>query len=561
MVNLRLRSRYLWVAVSLSLLGWVAISLGELPKSYVGPVRWRITTMRLKATGQLPDIGWMELFRMAMPGSYFSLHELARTPNPYASLRNPYDGPADILLGRDLFRSHCALCHGMNGSGSPRGPVLQNRRMARGDSDWGIYKAVSLGVLGTAMPASGLPWLDDWRLVAYVRSLKAAPAAESGPGARRIEPVRYEDIRAANQMPDRWLTYSGSYDSHRFSPDSQITPSNAAGLRLLWSRQYTTSELSIETSPLVVDGTMFVTVPPNRVEALDATTGALVWAYDRDLPKRLSLCCGYQNRGLAVLGNLLFFGTLDAHLVGLDINTGRVVWDVEIADYKAGYGITGAPLALKNLVITGVAGGEFGIRGFIDARDAATGKQVWRFETIPQPGQAGADTWSGKAWKTGGGPTWLTGSFDPDANVIYWPTGNPSPEFNGDPRAGDNLYTNSVVALDADHGRLQWYFQFMPHDLFDWDATEVLVLLDKNIAGERQHLLAQANRNGFYYLLDAATGLFRLATPFAKQTWSRGIDSHGRAEVYPAAHPTKEGTTIYPAFPEPPTGSPPPTVL
>jgi len=418
--------------------------------------------------------------------------------------------------------------------------------MVQGDSDWALFRTISFGIRRTAMPSSSLPWLDKWRLVAYVNSLTVQTQLPNSTSVLSAKPVGYEEIRAAGRTADNWLTYSGSYDGHRFSPNSQITPANVLGLRLLWMRQYNTSEPSIETSPLVVGDYMFVTVPPNRVEALDVKSGELIWTYDRKLPERLSVCCGYVNRGLAVLGSTLFFGTLDAHLVALDMNTGQVSWDVEIADYKRGYSITSAPLAIKNLVITGVAGGEFGIRGFIDARDAVTGKEVWRFDTIPQPGQPGADTWEGTASRTGGAPTWLTGSFDPDTNLIYWPTGNPSPNFNGAGRAGDNLYTNSVVALDADRGTLRWYFQFSPHDVFDWDATEIVVLLDGKVDGKRERFLAQANRNGFFYLLDAKTGVFRLAKPFGKQTWADGIDSHGRPIVSSTAHPSEKGTAVYP---------------
>jgi alcohol dehydrogenase (cytochrome c) len=543
MFNINLRSRYVWVAVVLLLLGAV------LSLSSVSKVRLELAILRLKATGSLPDVGWVDLFRMSRPGSHFNLPEVAKTPNPYAVIRDPYSSPADISAGSALFRSHCAGCHGTNGLGGPTGPALARRQMVRGSSDWALFRTISLGLPGTAMPGSSLPWLDKWRLVAYIRSLmlRSEPPPDLETALKvRTQPVRYETVRLADRNPNSWLTYSGSYDGHRFSPNRQITSANAAGLRLLWMRQYNTSEPSIETSPLVVDGYMFVTVPPNRVEALDAKTGALIWAYDRDLPAHLSLCCGYVNRGLAVLGTTLFLGTLDAHLVALDLYTGRVSWDVEIADHKTGYSITGAPLALKNLVITGVAGGEFGIRGFIDARDTATGKEVWRFDTIPQRGQPGADTWIGNSGRTRGGPTWLTGSFDPGTNLIYWPTGNPSPNFEGDARRGDNLYTNCIVALDADHGTLRWYFQFTPHDVFDWDATEIPILLDGNIAGKRHRLLAQANRNGFYYLLDRETGTFRLAQPFAKQTWADGMDSHGRPEVNSAAHPTEEGTNVYP---------------
>ena len=550
MLNLHSRSgrTRLTVGVAVGLVLLAAL----LGLSRVEPVRWRIAVVRLKATGSLSDIGWMELFRMmSQPHDAFKLSKLTEAPNPYAVIENPYSSPADISAGSGLFQSHCAICHGANGLGGPvGGPALQHRQMVQGSSDWAIFRTISSGIRWTAMPASDLPELDKWRLVAYVKSLMMGEetTAESIPAEsiRSLDPVRYEDIRAADRTPDRWLTYSGSYDGHRFSSNSQITPANAAALRLLWMRQYVTSEPWIETSPLVVANYMFVTVPPNRVEALDAKSGALIWSYDRNLPEHLSLCCSSVNRGLAVLGGALFLGTLDAHLVALDIKTGQVLWDVEIADYKAGYSITAAPLALKNLIITGVAGGEFGIRGFVDARDAATGKEVWRFDTIPAPGQAGADTWQDNSWKTGGGPTWMTGSFDPEANLIYWPTGNPSPNFEGEARTGDNLYTNCVVALDADRGTLRWYFQFTPHDVFDWDATEIVVLLDENIAGKSLKLLAQANRNGFYYLLDRGTGLFRLAQPFAKETWANGIDDRGRPIVDPTARPTAHGAVVYP---------------
>jgi len=531
------------IAVGLLFLS-VAVAVGSSLKARQG-----LAIVRLKATGALSDIGWLDLFRMIRSGRHFNLPELVRSPNPYAAIVNPYSSPSDISAGSVLFQLHCTLCHGTNGEGGRGGLRLQQRHMVQGSSDWAIFRTVSLGVAGTGMPASDLPWLEKWQLVAYVRSLAAGTASggesDSLPevSARSVD---YGAVRDAGQNTNGWLTYSGSYDGHRFSLNTQITLANVAGLRLLWERQYNTSEPSIETSPLVVDGYMFVTVPPNRVEALDAKTGALIWAYDRDLPTHLALCCGLVNRGLAVLGSMLYFGTLDAHLVAINIHTGRPVWDVEIADYKLGYSITSAPLAVKNLIITGVAGGEFGVRGFIDALDAATGKEVWKFETIPRPGQPGAETWAGGSAQTGGGPTWLTGAFDPSTNLIYWPIGNPSPNFDGTGRAGDNLYTNSIAALDADRGSLRWYFQYLPHDVFDWDATEILVLLDGNIAGRRRRLIAQANRNGFFYLLDANTGTFLLAKAFAKQTWANGIDAHGRPIVSPGAQPTEKGTIIYP---------------
>ena len=546
------------IATGLLLLG-VALVLVSHPK-----VRMGLVIVCSKAVGSMPDIGWFDLFRMVRSGKHFNLPELASTSNPYAAIHNPYSSPLDISSGNKTFLNHCAVCHGSDGEGGPGGPRLQQRHMVQGSSDWAVFRTLSLGIRGTSMPASGLPWIEKWQLVAYVKSLAAADTSRAEAASATEVPVPsvdYPTLVDAIKNPNNWLTYSGSYNGQRFSRNDQITPSNVPRLRLLWERQYDTPEATIETTPLVIDGYMFVTLPPNRVEALDANTGTLIWAYDRDVPIDLKLCCGAHNRGLAVLGDKLYFGTLDAHLVALDVRTGRQVWDVQIADHKAGYSITSAPLALKNLIVTGVGGGEFGTRGFVDARDATNGKEVWRFNVIPTPGQRGAETWGDNSAQTGGGPTWLTGTFDPSTNLIYWPTGNPGPDFDGSVRPGDNLYTNSVVALDADNGTLRWYFQFTPHDVFDWDATEILVLFDGDISGKSERLLAQANRNGFFYLLDADTGAFVLAKPFAKQTWAGSIDGDGRPVLSQGGQPTQKGTIVYPGVAgatnwEPPSFSP-----
>jgi alcohol dehydrogenase (cytochrome c) len=539
MLNPRSRSRFIWIAIFVVGLGLVVTVVS------VRFLRVGVQVAWLKATGAIPDVSWVDLLRMGRPGSHFNVPELVDNPNPYATIANPYSTPADVTAGGALFRSYCAICHGSNGTGGNGGPSLQDRKMVQGDSDWALFRTITFGIRGSAMPSSSLPWLDKWRLAAYVRSVTLQnKLVASSVAPIQAKPVDYEQIRGAD--PGGWLTYSGSYDGHRFSRANQITPANAADLRLMWMRQYNTTEPSIETSPLVVGDTMFVTLPPNRVEALDMKSGALIWSYDRDLPTHVNVCCGFVNRGLAVLGKTLFLGTLDAHLVALNIDTGKVSWDVAIADYSEGYSITGAPLAVKNLVITGVAGGEFGIRGFVVARDASTGKEVWRFDTIPKPGQPGAETWEGNSSSIGGSPTWQIGSFDPETNLIYWPTGNPSPEFDGTSRNGDNLYSNSVVALNADNGALQWYFQFTPHDVFDWDATEILVLLDQTVEGKRQRFLAQANRNGFFYMLDAKTGAFHLAKPFVRQTWADDFDEKGRPQLNSDARPTQKGTTIFP---------------
>ncbi|MSO24258.1 MAG: hypothetical protein EXQ58_13670, partial [Acidobacteria bacterium] len=252
------------------------------------------------------------------------------------------------------------------------------------------------------------------------------------------------------------------------------------------------------------------------------------------------------NRGVAILGDRVFVGTVDAHLVALDAKTGAVLWDVEVADYRMGYSITVAPLVVKDRVICGISGGEYGIRGFLDAYEAATGKRRWRYWTIPAPGEPGSQTWPGDSWKTGGGPTWVTGSFDPEQNLIIWGTGNPSPDWNGDSRKGDNLYSDSAIALDADTGKLKWYFQHVPHDVHDWDSVQVPVLVDDEFQGRRRKLIYWAHRNAFYYVLDRETGQFLLGKPFATQTWAKGLDEKGRPIRLPNIDPSPEGTYVWP---------------
>jgi len=247
-----------------------------------------------------------------------------------------------------------------------------------------------------------------------------------------------------------------------------------------------------------------------------------------------------------MLEDKLYMGTLDAHLVALDAKTGSVIWDVKVADHTAGYTITGAPLAVRDKIIIGVSGGEFGVRGFLDAYDAKTGERLWRFYTIPGPGEPGHETWPGDAWKTGGGPAWLTGSFDPELNLIYWGIGNPGPPYDGTSRKGRNLYTNCVIAINADNGNLQWFFQFTPYDEMDWDAVQIPVLVNTEFQGQQRKLMLWANRNAFFYVLDRETGEFLLAREFVKQTWAEGIDSQGRPILNPDSRPTLQGTLIRP---------------
>jgi len=355
-------------------------------------------------------------------------------------------------------------------------------------------------------------------------------------------PVTYERLLHADKETGNWLMYSHTYNSWRFSPLNQINTENVKNLRVKWLFQGRHQE-KFETTPLVVDGIMYLTRPENDVFAVDAQTGRVMWVYSYKNPERTYNCCGRVNRGLAILGDRLFINTLDMHLIAIDAKSGRELWKTEMYDYTAsgGYAATGAPLVVKDKVIVGMAGGEHPVSGFLSAYDAASGQLAWRFHTIPQPGEENFGTWAGDSWKTGGVSTWNTGSYDPELNTLYWGTSNPWPDYNGDFRAGDNLYSCSVLALDPDTGKLKWYYQFTPHDLHDWDSTQVPVLLDGEVRGRPRKLLAWANRNGFFYLLDRTNGEFIHAHAFVRQTWSKGFDDKGRPEVIPGNEPTLEG--------------------
>jgi alcohol dehydrogenase (cytochrome c) len=360
--------------------------------------------------------------------------------------------------------------------------------------------------------------------------------------------VPYERILTAKNEPGNWLTYSGNYAGHRHSALTQLTRANIAGLKPAWIYQSRDAG-KWECTPIVIDGVMYITEAPNVVTALDGRTGRIIWRYRRPLPADVAGCCGPVNRGIAVLGDAAYLCTFDCHLVCIDLNTGKERWDVVVADYKPGHSLTLAPLAVKDKIIVGISGGEFGVRGFLDAYDAKTGAQGWRFWTIPGKGEAGNETWGpGDSWKTGGAPTWITGTFDPELNTLYWGTGNPGPDYNGDDRPGDNLYSDSVIALDPDTGKLRWHFQFTPHDLHDWDSNQVPVLIDATIDGKPRKLLVQANRNAFFYVLDRTTGEFLRGAEFSKQTWAKGLDPRGRPIVLPNTAPTPEGVLVYPGL-------------
>ncbi|MCP5412008.1 MAG: PQQ-dependent dehydrogenase, methanol/ethanol family [Alphaproteobacteria bacterium] len=504
----------------------------------------------------------------------------------------------DPARGQALFfgAGGCTACHEMNGRGAPyasdlsdagtksaelirNGVVHKLRRrfgpspefakvtMKDGTSHDGFVTAqdsfaIALNVSGkfvtlnkkdvqsidsrSAVPADNKltdAQVDD--VVAYLAGQKKRDLAE----AAKITPapvLTYARIRDAAAEPQNYPTYWGDYHGHHFSELTQIDKANVGKLQAKWAASLP-GQSTLESIPVVVDGVMYVSGPPGDVYAFDAKTGLQLWHFHR----KQDIVNPYQinpsNRGVAVLDGRVFFGTLDDNLIALDAHTGRELWEVRIADTMEGFTLTGAPLAVKDKIIMGSSGGEMGLRGFLDAYDPATGKRLWRFYTTPAPGEPNAGTWPGDTWKLGGGGTWLTGSFDPELNTLYWGIGNPAPSFNQYGRKGDNLYTDSVVALDPDTGKLKWYYQFTPNDSHDWDSEEDMVLADQMVDGKLKKLLLHTDRNGVFYALDRVTGQFQWAKPFVKTTWVKGWDKNGRPIVNHDTDATPEGKIVWPA--------------
>jgi alcohol dehydrogenase (cytochrome c) len=477
--------------------------------------------------------------------------------------------------GAKSFATRCSVCHGGNGAGNDRGPTILSFIGANADEQ--ITALIRKGV--NAMPPHTIPDLEMQELVAHLRTL--APARRFGRPPRSAVVkltdgsslqglvknessfdmqlqtadgkvhflVRDGDVfREPSLLPKQdWPMYDGSYTANRYSSLDQINTSSVKRLTPKWMFPIAWAP-RLEGTPVVEDGVMYVTAI-NAAFALDAATGRQIWQYRRpQTPGLLGEAEAGANRGVALSPKFVFMATDHAHLIALDRATGRLVWDVEMGDYKKEqYGATGAPIVIGDLVFAGVAGGEEGARGFLDAYDISTGKRAWRFWTIPLPGEKLAETWVGSALKYGCGATWMSGSYDPALDLLYWTVGNPCPDYNGDDRKGDNLYTNSVLALRPKTGELKWYFQFTPHDTHDWDAEEPPLLIDEVFQGRPRKLLAQANRNGFFYLLDRETGEFLLGKPFIeKLTWAKGLDNKGRPILNPNQEPTLAGTRICP---------------
>jgi alcohol dehydrogenase (cytochrome c) len=480
---------------------------------------------------------------------------LAQTPRP----------------GKQVFDTRCAMCHGDDANGGEFAPGILTSIATRTDSD--IAAVVRDGLPNRGMPAVQLTHQSLTDLVAYLRTLRpprrgelaAVPITIEMTDSRKLSGIAvnqsYEDMqlrtsdgrihllrregsrfREVTSQVD-WSSYDGQLSGNRFSTLKQIDKTNIAKLKPRWLFSLPDTP-SLEVTPLVHEGIMYVT-SGNECYALDAGTGRQIWHYHRQRTKGQG---ARVNRGAALSGDRVFMVTDDARLIALNRFTGELLWDTVMADYRQNYSATSAPLIAGDLVISGIAGGDGGVRGFLSAFNRETGKEVWRFWTIPAKGEPGSETWNGKHFAHPGGATWFTGSFDPDLNILYWQVGNPGPDHNGDEREGDNLYSDSVVALDVRSGKLKWHYQFTPHDVWDWDAQEPLVLVDSAWHGQPRKLMLQANRNGFFYVLDRTNGKLLLGKPFVKKlTWAKEIGPNGRPVRNPGAEPTDKGTKVCPA--------------
>jgi alcohol dehydrogenase (cytochrome c) len=384
-----------------------------------------------------------------------------------------------------------------------------------------VVAVLCIGVWAKAGHDSGLP-------VSTVVDVKTSDLLRHPPGAN-------------------WPSYNGDYTGRRYSSLAQINVNNARQLSAQWVFHSPNSAI-METTPVVIDGIMFATAG-NDVFALDARTGREIWHHSRPFTQGLiDDASAHHNRGVAIWHSRIFVETDNAHLLCLDARSGHLIWDIAYADTHKNYGATSVPLIVKDDVLVGTSGGDDGVRGFLDAFDVRTGKLRWRFWTIPRPGQFGSSSWPGKSFLHGGGSTWMPGTYDPELNTLYWGTSNPSPDMNGSVRPGDDLYTDCVVALDAATGTLKWYFQFTPHDLYDYDSEETPVLIDTTYNGKPRKLLVEANRNGFLYVLDRTDGKFLKAVRFVKKlNWARGIDRSGRP-MRTGLKPSAKGTEICPGF-------------
>jgi alcohol dehydrogenase (cytochrome c) len=483
---------------------------------------------------------------------------------------------AAVAAGRKTFESRCSVCHGADGNGGEMGPAIARRAVALTDPQ--LRTTILEGLPARGMPANAVPDSDMPALIAYVRTMRprGAPGFPIYPLQAHLTSGQTLDGMviaegfddAALRTPDKkihllrkldagqfrevtsetgWPTYNGDIGGNRFTRLAQIDKANVTRMGARWIFNLP-NVTGLEATPLVVDGVMYVTAG-NECYALDAGTGRQIWHYQR--PRTKGLAGGGAdgvNRGAAYSNGLIFMDTDNAHLIAIDRSDGTLKWDVEIADWHQNYSATSAPLTVGNLVITGTAGGEEGARGLIAAYDQSTGKEVWRFWTVPAPGEPAAATWKGKGIEHGGGVAWFTGVYDAETDTLFWQAGNPGEDYNGDDRAGDDLYSDCILALDAKTGKLKWYFQTTPHDLWDWDTTETPLVIDTNWQGQPRKLLVQGNRNGFFYVLDRTNGKMLLAKQFINElTWAKGVGADGHPIFNPGQEPSEKGTRVCPS--------------
>ena len=482
----------------------------------------------------------------------------------------------DVESGRAVFASRCAACHGTEGGGGELGPSIVSRIPLRADAD--LEAVIREGLPGAGMPPfADLSRVESTNLIAFLRTLR--PRASTGPRRtsvmladesslsgvllnqsvgemqilgddrrahllRETTPGRYRAVTSQTG----WTTYNGQVSGNRYSALTEITADNVARLAPQWV--FTLPNVSqVQVTPVVVDGLMYVSAA-NDLYALDAGSGRQVWNYRRPRTRGLAgVAARGVNRGVAVSGERVFMATDHAHLIALNRASGALLWETQMADWRQNYNGTGAPMVVGDLVIAGIAGGDEGARGFVAAYEQATGKEVWRFWAVPARGEPASETWKGNAIDHPGAATWMTGSYDAELDTLYWAIGNPGPDMIGDDRQGDNLYSDSVVALDPKTGRRKWHFQFTPHDVHDYDAQQPIVLVDAAWKGQPRKLLLQANRNGYFYVLDRITGEFLSGTSYVKNiTWASGLTKEGRPIVVPNMEPTREGRRVCPSL-------------
>lgn len=488
-----------------------------------------------------------------------------------------FSGPAalaqDAAAGQRVFETSCTGCHGSGGMGGELGPRITDR--VQGKDDAALATVVREGFPNSGMPGFQLTDGDLANLVAYLHTFRP-PAQErerisvqtidgetlSGEVMNqsnwslqllndygRLNLLRRDgDLYRRATAEKDWSTYHGGLDGNRFTTLTQVNRDNVHRLAPKWTFTMPNVGQS-QTTPIVIGGVMYVT-SANECWALDAGTGSQIWHYKADRTEGLiGNAAGGINRGVAVSGDLLFLVTDHAHIMALNRFTGEPVWDTTMADWRQNYNATSAPLIVGDLVVSGTAGGDEGVRGFIAAFDQRTGDEVWRTWTVPLEGEPGSETWQGGGIAHPSAAAWFTGNYDAELGLVYWQTGNPGPDLNGDYRLGDNLYSDSMLALDAKTGEMKWYFQYTPHDVWDWDAEQPFVLVDRLWKGEQRKLLLHAARNGFFYVLDRVTGEFLLGKKFVNNlTWATGLDEKGRPMKVAGMEPSTEGQETCPSL-------------